>query len=194
MTVDEAWAEVARLLPAGTPPEQVDPDDLVSAMERSPSQVTFVSGQEELRLILAHPFAAWRMFLHPSQRKIAYRPSYAGPAQVTGGPGTGKTVTAAAPRGLPRRARGKPPSPAAPQPAQPAPPMLVTTFNGNLADALDAQLDLLIKDAAVRRRIEVLNVDRLAYRIVKAGPRAPRSSPTSGCCAPAGRRPPPTPG
>ena len=45
--------------------------------------------------------------------------------------------------------------------------VLVTTFNGNLADALAAQLDLLICDARERRRIEVLNVDRLAYRIVK---------------------------
>ena len=44
MTVDEAWAEVARLLPGGTPPEQVDQGDLVSAMERRPDQVTFVSG------------------------------------------------------------------------------------------------------------------------------------------------------
>ena len=93
MTVDEAWDEVARLLSADMPPEQVDPGDLVSAMERTPGQVTFVSGQEELQLILAHPFAAWRTFLHPSQRKIAYRESYSGPAQVTGGPGTGKTVT-----------------------------------------------------------------------------------------------------
>ena len=93
MTVDEAWAEVARLVPADAPPGQVDPGDLVSAMERTPGQITFVSGQEELHFILAHPFAAWRTFLHPSQRKIAYRPSYSGPAQVTGGPGTGKTVT-----------------------------------------------------------------------------------------------------
>ena len=93
MTVDEARDEVARLYSADAPPEQVDPDDLVSAMERTPGQVTFVSGQEELQLILAHPFAAWRTFLHPSQRKIAYRASYSGPAQVTGGPGTGKTVT-----------------------------------------------------------------------------------------------------
>ena len=45
--------------------------------------------------------------------------------------------------------------------------VLVTTFNGNLADALATQLDLLICDAGERRRIEVLNVDRLAYRIVK---------------------------
>ena len=94
MTVEEAWAEVAQLLPGDAPPEQVDPGDLISAMERTPGQVAFVYCEEELQRILAHPFAAWRTFLHPSQRKIAYRVSYAGPAQVTGGPGTGKTVTA----------------------------------------------------------------------------------------------------
>ena len=94
MTVQEAWAEVAQLLPAETPPEVVDPDDLVSAMERTPGQVAFVSGPEELQRILAHPFAAWRTFLHPSQRKIAYKVAFSGPAQVTGGAGTGKTVTA----------------------------------------------------------------------------------------------------
>ena len=153
MTVDEAWAEVARLVPADAPPGQVDPGDLVSAMERTPGQITFVSGQEELHFILAHPFAVWRTFLHPSQRKIAYRPSYSGPAQVTGGPGTGKTVTV-----LHR---------AAFLAGQTAEPVLVTTFNGNLAESLSAQLDLLVTDPAVRGRIEVLNVDRLAYRVVK---------------------------
>ena len=44
MTVDEALAESARLVSGGPPPAQVDPDDLVSAMERDPGQVTFVSG------------------------------------------------------------------------------------------------------------------------------------------------------
>ena len=79
MTVQEAWAEVAQLLPAEIPPEVVDPDDLVSAMERTPGQVAFVSGPEELQRILAHPFAAWRTFLHPSQRKIAYKEAFSGP-------------------------------------------------------------------------------------------------------------------
>src|SRR6185437_12712300 len=46
--------------------------------------------------------------------------------------------------------------------------VLVTTFNGTLADALGTQLDLLIRNEGARRRIEVLNVDRLAYGIVKA--------------------------
>jgi hypothetical protein len=53
MTVAEALAEVS----GGRPPARVDPDDLVSAMERTPGQVTFVSGPEELELIFAHPFA-----------------------------------------------------------------------------------------------------------------------------------------
>jgi superfamily I DNA/RNA helicase len=146
---------------------------LVAAMERTPDQVAFVSGQEELRLILAHPFTAWRTFLHPSQREIAYRPSYSGPAQVTGGPGTGKTVTVLHRAAyLAARAASGTAGPAGPGTAEasaPGPdvaPILLTTFNGNLADALQAQLDLLIGDPAVRRQIQVRNVDRLAYSIV----------------------------
>ena len=48
-----------------------------------------------------------------------------------------------------------------------AAPILLTTFNGNLAEALQAQADLLIRDPAVRGQIQVSNVDRLAYSIVK---------------------------
>ena len=152
MTVDEALAEAARLASGSAPPEKVDPDDLVSAMERTSGQVTFVSGPEDLELILAHPFASWRTFLHPNQREIAYRPSYAGPAQVTGGPGTGKTVTVLHRAAFLAERSGR---------------VLVTTLNGNLANALRAQLDLLVRDVQVRQKIEVLNVDRLAYRVVK---------------------------
>ena len=179
MTADEAREEITRLYSTDTSPGQIDPDDLVSAMERSPGQVTFVSGQEELQLILAHPFAAWRTFLHPSQRKIAYRASYSGPAQVTGGPGTGKTVTllhraaflAARELVLPADEPGAEGQMSRREPG--ADQVLVTTFNGTLADALGVQLDLLIRDDDVRHRIEVLNVDRLAYGIVKQARGAP---------------------
>jgi superfamily I DNA/RNA helicase len=165
MSAEEAWAEVAQLLPAETPPQHVDPTDIVSAMERTPSQVTFVSGQEELQHILAHPFAAWRTFLHPSQRKIAYRESYAGPAQVTGGAGTGKTVTALHRTAFLAARRAAHPSEAGS--GRPEPPILLTTFTRNLSDALEGQLGLLIEDPAVRSRVEVLNVDRIAYGIVR---------------------------
>jgi len=173
MTVGEAHAEARQLRPRIRADDRIDADDLVTAMERTPGQVAFVSGQEELRFILASPFAAWRTFLHPSQRETAYRPSYNGPAQVTGGPGTGKTVTVlhraaflAAHCRAQAWARGQegPPVQA---------PVLLTTFNGNLADALEAQLDLLIRDPAVRDQIQVINVDRLAYSIVTEARGAP---------------------
>lgn len=153
MTVGEARAEIHRLYSPEAPRGPVDPDDLVSAMERSPGQVAIASGLEELQSILSHPFAQWRTFLHPTQRKVALRGTYSGPAQVTGGPGTGKTV-AVLHRAAFLAARGG--------------QVLVTSFNGILADALATQLDLLLTDDEVHRRIEVRNVDRVAYAIVKA--------------------------
>jgi superfamily I DNA/RNA helicase len=116
------------------------------------AQVTFANTPDELQRVLDHPFTTWRTFLHPSQRDIAFHPSYTGPVQVTGGPGTGKTVT------LLHRAAHL---------AQDHLKTLITTFNGNLAVALKAQLDLLIDDPGIRANIDVLNVDRLAYALVK---------------------------
>jgi hypothetical protein len=153
MTVTEAHTEATQVVAGGPVDQRFDPHDLVSAMKRSPGQIALVPGQEELEDILAHPFAAWRTFLHPSQRQVAFRPSYSGPAQVTGGPGTGKTVTVLH-RAAFLAARAE------------AGPILLTTFNGNLADALQSQLSLLVRDPAVRRRIQVRNIDRLAYSIV----------------------------
>ena len=100
--------------------------------------VIFVSGQEELRHILSQPFAEWRTFLHPSQRKIAYRADYSGPVQLTGGPGTGKTVT------LLHRAAFLAEHAETASVSEPGGQVLVTAFNGILADSLAAQLDLLV--------------------------------------------------
>jgi superfamily I DNA/RNA helicase len=165
MDVDETWNEVAQYLPTQAPPERVDEADLVTAMERTPGQVVFVSGQDELQRILAYPFAAWRVFLHPAQRKIACQPRYNGPAQVTGGAGTGKTVTALH-RAAFLASRQDESAASSQQDLAAAPPILLTTFTRNLADSLGTQLALLIEDDAVRGQIEVINVDRLAYRIV----------------------------
>ena len=95
------------------------------------SRALEVRDEEELRLILAHPFAAWRAFLHPSQHEIAYRVSYSGSAQVTGGPGTGKTVTVLHRAAILAERAGQPRLPR---------PVLLTTFNGNLAESLHARL------------------------------------------------------
>src|SRR5690606_17449547 len=145
MTPDEVWADLSQHLVPPATSEEVDTEDLAAAAARTPDQFVRVNGPEELAKILAHPFDAWRVFLHPAQRDIAYRPSYAGPALVTGGAGTGKTVTA-----LHRAAflaRRLPPSP--------TPPILLTTFTRGLADALERQLQLLVHQPAGRDRIEV---------------------------------------
>ena len=42
---------------------------------------------------MAEPLEKWRVFLHPTQRKIVNK-NYSGPSRVLGGAGTGKTVVA----------------------------------------------------------------------------------------------------
>lgn len=148
MTVEQAWEEVCRHLATETLPDQVDPDDIAAAIERTPDRYALVSGPEELTEVLAHPFAAWRVFLHGKQRTIAYRPSYSGPAMVSGGAGTGKTVTALH-RAAFLSAGGT---------------VLLTTFTRNLSEALARQLDVL--DHA-SDNVEVVNVDRFAHRVVR---------------------------
>jgi hypothetical protein len=160
LPVEEVWAEVAQYAPSGSAP--VDTGNLVEAMERTPGRVVFVKGNEDLGKILEHPFAAWRIFLHPAQRKIAYAPRYAGPAQVTGGAGTGKTVTALHRAAyLARHAAGQ-----LMFEGESAASVLLTTFTRNLADALLGQFELLVDDADVRGQVEIRNVDSLAHRVV----------------------------
>ena len=157
-TPEEVWAEVSQYAPA----EPVDTSDVVKAMERTPGRVVFVDSNAELAKILEHPFARWRIFLHPAQRKIAYAPRYAGPVQVSGGAGTGKTVTALHRAGfLARRASEQLTA------VESAPFVLLTTFTRNLAEALQSQFELLEDSEDVRAQVEIRNVDSLAFRIVE---------------------------
>ncbi|MEW2400413.1 UvrD-helicase domain-containing protein [Streptomyces sp. NPDC046862] len=139
-------------------------DELSLAMARSQGRIALVSGPDELMEILAKPFDAWRVFLHPSQRRVAYRPTYNGPARVTGGPGTGKTVVALH-RALHLARRL--PSDAADE------SILLTTYTRDLAADLRNNLELLIPDAQLRGKIRVINVDALANEIVRAAHKAP---------------------
>ena len=157
-TPEEVWAEVSQYAPE----QPVDTGNIIAAMERSPGRVVFVEGNNELNRILEHPFAAWRIFLHPAQRKIAYAPRYAGPAQITGGAGTGKTVTA-----LHRAAFLARRDTEQLFAQDSAPTVLMTTFTRNLAEALETQFFLLADTDDVRSQVEFLNVDRLSYRIVE---------------------------
>jgi hypothetical protein len=150
--VQEAWEELI----ADQPPGQVDTGDVEAALDRPASQSMFYVAQDadELLDVLNRPFDLWRTFLHPSQRRLAYRERYAGSVRVTGGAGTGKTVVAM------HRAKALADGPG-------DQPILLTTFTRNLAAALEEDLRLLGPE--LLDRVEVLNVDRLAWRVVREG-------------------------
>lgn len=69
--------------------------NLADALESPETLKSFVvvEGEDELRRIMAEPLEKWRVFLHPTQRKIVNK-NYSGAARVLGGAGTGKTVVA----------------------------------------------------------------------------------------------------
>lgn len=158
LTGDESADEIYGQIAGGITPSEVNPNDLAAAITAPASQAHFhvVADEDELAEMLGRPLAQWRTYLHPSQREIAYRPSFNGPARVTGGAGTGKTVVAmhrakALADAIDASPNGK--------------PILFTTFTRNLAQAIERDLQLL-SGSELLDQVEVLNVDRLATRIV----------------------------
>lgn len=71
-----------------------DTADFAAALDRPGATERFrmVEDSEELISALHGDFADWQMFLHPLQRRAAYETAFAGPARISGGAGTGKTV------------------------------------------------------------------------------------------------------
>lgn len=143
---------------------QVDTTDFASAIETPESRSRFVVVDDEaLIAIMNAPLAQWRVFLHPSQQKLATG-RRSGPVRVLGGAGTGKTVVAM------HRAKWL---------AENATPagqkVLFTTFTKNLALDIEDNLKTLCS-AETLARMEVKNLDawvhgfmrsrRLEHRIV----------------------------
>jgi superfamily I DNA/RNA helicase len=156
-SVDEAWSElVANEAPSG----EVDTEDLAAAAERTVSQSMFyvVQGQDDLVDMLNRPFDLWRTFLHPTQRRYASK-DFNGPARVTGGAGTGKTVIAM------HRARALAERLVRESESSGNAKVLLTTFTTSLADELAEVMATFCSPDALRR-IDVLNVDKLAHRVV----------------------------
>ena len=74
----------------------IDEDDFTTALENDSSKRSFYvveEGDTELRNMLNAPLEKWRVFLHPTQRKLVEK-NYNGAVRVLGGAGTGKTVVA----------------------------------------------------------------------------------------------------
>ncbi|MFG1696021.1 UvrD-helicase domain-containing protein [Nonomuraea sp. NPDC049309] len=153
-TPEEVYQQVvAERRPTGASAEA--DQSLEQAIINTTTRITLVTSADELTEVLSKPFAAWRVFLHPSQRRVAYRPSYNGPAQVTGGPGTGKTVVALH---RVKHLLGRSPDSR----------ILLTTYTTALAATLRENLAQLLDDDKQLARVEVTTVNAYAYRIVRA--------------------------
>ncbi len=122
-------------------------EDLAAALDVPTTLKSFVvvEGEDELRRIMAEPLEKWRVFLHPTQRKIVQK-EYSGPARVLGGAGTGKTVVAMhRAKHLASKCEGQQ-------------RILMTTFTANLAADIRENLRKICMVEELRR-IEVIHLD-----------------------------------
>jgi len=141
-----------------------DPDAKLAAALHHPAarlQFAFIEDNDELRRAIEDSdFAAWRVFLHPEQRKYAER-SWKGSFRLSGGAGTGKTVVLLhRARNLARR--------------NPEARIVLTTYNRTLADALLRDLKILdptltIADKLGEVGILVRGVDAAARAVLQSG-------------------------
>ena len=136
-----------------TPPT-VDVEDFTTALQRPESQMRFAVAVDEMELeaMLNAPLARWRVFLHPSQRRLVER-DWNGPLRVLGGAGTGKTVAAM------HRARYL-------ARTLPEGRILFTTFTRNLAADIEHNLGAICTPEEMKR-IEVTNLDRWVARYLR---------------------------
>lgn len=125
-------------------------------------QTIFIPESEgELRKFLEGDLEGWRVFLHPEQRRFAYR-NYNGPAMIRGGAGTGKTVVAM------HRAKHLADL-ISKDPSKKGKRVLVTTFTKNLALDIEANLNTLCPEhlESASPRIEVINLDAWVSTFLK---------------------------
>ncbi|WPL17977.1 Putative ATP-dependent DNA helicase YjcD [Thiorhodovibrio winogradskyi] len=137
--------------------QDIDTEDFARAAERDESRSRFyvVEGENDLQAILSAPLEQWRVFLHPTQRRLATR-HLNGPGRVLGGAGTGKTVLAMhrakylanALLGTNRK-------------------LLFTTFTTNLALDIEDGLKSICSPEQLAR-IDIINLDALVFRLLKA--------------------------
>ena len=139
----------------GAPAQPVDIGDFATALNLDETRARFVVVEDEMELeaMLNAPLERWRVFLHPSQRRLVER-HWNGPVRVLGGAGTGKTVVAM------HRARWL---------ARTVPDrghILFTTYTRNLAADIENNLRSICTPEELER-IEVTNLDRWVARFLR---------------------------
>src|SRR5262249_4483450 len=125
------------------------------ATSEAQSRFVIVNDDEAMMSIMNAPLAQWRVFLHPTQHKLASG-DRSGPVRVLGGAGPGKTVLAMhrakwlAQEGTPERKK-----------------VLFTTFTRNLASDIEQNLRTLC-GAGTMSRLEVKNLDAWVYGFMRS--------------------------
>lgn len=131
-------------------PAHIDPEDVAAALETYESKAEFlvITDDDELEAMLAAPLEQWRVFLHPSQRRLIER-NWSGPVRVLGGAGTGKTVVAMhrarwlAQQLIKSESSGR---------------VLFTTYTRNLSTDIRSSLTKICSPAELQR-LEVIHLD-----------------------------------
>lgn len=142
------------------PAEPIDTDDVDAALVRDASRRRFkvVESELELQEMINSPLEKWRVYLHPSQRRLVER-DWNGPVRVLGGAGTGKTVVAMHRAAWLARNRNDCPTPSKQK-------ILFLTFNTNLAEDIKQNLAKLLT-ADELGQLEVINIDSWVARYLK---------------------------
>jgi superfamily I DNA/RNA helicase/mRNA-degrading endonuclease RelE of RelBE toxin-antitoxin system len=136
--------------------QAVDVDDFAAALEREGSKRCFIIVDDEaLQQMLDAPLEKWRVFLHPTQRKLVER-DWNGPLRVLGGAGTGKTVAAI------HRAKWL----ANTIKNDPTKKILFTTFTKNLASDIQQHISQICRQSELDK-IEVINIDSWVHKFLK---------------------------
>lgn len=136
---------------------KINTSDFASALSTPESQSRFVVVDDDAAMlaIMNAPLAQWRIFLHPTQHKLASGVR-SGPVRVLGGAGTGKTVLAM------HRAKWL---------AENATPagkkVLFTTFTKNLAADIEENLKTLCSPV-IMTKIEVRNLDAWVHAFMRS--------------------------
>ena len=139
-------------------PSAIDPTDVAAALETPESKAEFlvITDDNVLEAMLSAPLERWRVFLHPSQRRLVER-QWSGAVRVLGGAGTGKTVVAMhrarwlANELIKTGAAGR---------------VLFTTFTRNLATDIRANLTKICSPEELQR-IEVIHLDGWVMNFLK---------------------------
>ncbi|MES2179297.1 MAG: UvrD-helicase domain-containing protein [Gemmatimonadota bacterium] len=161
MLADGESPEIVYREVAALPDYIPDHTDYTSALVRSirDGRLEVLASEEQLSNALLMPWEAWKSFLLPEQRSVAYAPRYNGPVRVTGGPGTGKTVVAihrvrALVDGLGLLRVGQ--------------PILLTTYVKTLVDQL-AEMTSALLGAESTGLVRVVGIDKLVSELLKHG-------------------------